>query len=252
VANQKDPKMPTLKDFKRLVRQRMQKTGESYTAARAQLLKMRPKPAAPPVRRAAATKRARPKPDLTRVAPADYAKVAGKSDAILVARTGCRWAKWVKSLDYVQAYEWPHGKIAKHIQDQYGVSDWWSQTVTVGYERIRGLREAGQRMNGAYEASKSRTFPVPVATLYRAFAEAGVRSTWLPRVALTVRKATPNKSMRMAWPDGTSVEVSLIAKDRGKSTAQVQHRKLPDQGSMLKMKTYWTERFDALGKLLTV
>ena len=31
--------MPTGKDLKRLVRARMKKTGESYTAARAQLLK---------------------------------------------------------------------------------------------------------------------------------------------------------------------------------------------------------------------
>ena len=31
--------MPTNKDFKRLVRSRMEKTGESYTSARAQLLK---------------------------------------------------------------------------------------------------------------------------------------------------------------------------------------------------------------------
>ena len=33
--------MPTQKDFKRLVRTRMAKTGEAYTAARAQLLKRR-------------------------------------------------------------------------------------------------------------------------------------------------------------------------------------------------------------------
>ena len=33
--------MPTNKDFKRVVRARMTKTGESYTAARAQLLKKR-------------------------------------------------------------------------------------------------------------------------------------------------------------------------------------------------------------------
>jgi hypothetical protein len=31
--------MPTQKDFKRLVRARMAKTGEAYTAARAQLLR---------------------------------------------------------------------------------------------------------------------------------------------------------------------------------------------------------------------
>ena len=242
--------MPTLKDFKRVVRQRMQKTGESYTAARAQLLKSRPTPTVESKRRIPATKRVRPAPDLTRVAPADYAKVAGMSDAAMKAKTGCAWAKWVKSLDHVKAYEWPHRKIAEHVREKYGVADWWTQAVTVGYERIRGLRDVGQRRGGDYEASKSRTFSVPVATLYRAFAEAGLRSKWLPRVALKVRKATANKSVRITWADGTSVEVWLIAKGAGKSTAQVQHGKLADKESVARMKSYWTERLDALGRTL--
>ncbi len=59
--------MPTDKDFKRLVRGRMQKTGESYTTARAHLRKQQPTTAAP----------ARPAP-----APANYAKLAGRSDAV--------------------------------------------------------------------------------------------------------------------------------------------------------------------------
>ncbi len=42
--------MPIQKDFKRLVRGRMQKTGESYAAARAHLVKQ--KPAAAPAKAA--------------------------------------------------------------------------------------------------------------------------------------------------------------------------------------------------------
>ena len=42
--------MPRNKDLKRLVRARMSKTGESYTAARSQILsKSKPKPKAPTV-----------------------------------------------------------------------------------------------------------------------------------------------------------------------------------------------------------
>jgi len=62
--------MPTDKDFKRLVRGRMEKTGESYTTARALLRKQKPAAAA-----------VAPAP-----APADYAKLAGRSDAILSCR----------------------------------------------------------------------------------------------------------------------------------------------------------------------
>ena len=131
--------MTTDKDFKRLVRGRMQKTGESYTAARAQLRST--PPAVPSV-----------------VPPSDYATLAGKSDAIMKARTGCGWERWVKALDHAGAHGWTHTEIARHVVEKYKIPGWWAQSVTVGYERIKGLRAVGQRRGGAFEASKSRTF----------------------------------------------------------------------------------------------
>lgn len=144
--------MPTDKDFKRLVRRRMQKRGESYTTARAHLRKEKPTAAVSPA-----------------PAPADYAKPAGRSDATLKKNTGCTWERWVKSLDRAKAYMWPHREIAKYVTEKYKVPDWWAQTVTVGYQRIKGLRAVGQRRDGSFEANKSKTFAVPLAELYRAF-----------------------------------------------------------------------------------
>ena len=227
--------MPTNKDLKRLVRRRMQKTGESYTAARAQFVKSRSSSPRPPARA--------PLPD--------YATRAGMSDAAVEAATGCTWKRWVDALDSVNAHAWPHRRIAEYVQERFKVRDWWAQTVTVGYERIRGLREIGQRRGGSYEATKSRTFPVPVARLFAAFALARPRARWLPGVKLTVRKATPHRSVRITWEDESSVEVRLTAKGQGKSSAQVQHRKLPTRESAARAKAFWTERLDALGALLT-
>jgi hypothetical protein len=227
--------MPVQKDFKRLVRRRMSKTGESYTAARAHLLRVTP------------TSRKAPPP--TRL---DYAKLAGMSDEALEAKTGCTWERWVRALDRVNADTWPHRKIAEHVHTKYGIPGWWAQTVTVGYERIRGLREIGQRRGGAYEATKSRTFAVPVSVLFEAFAESRLRSRWLPGVPLAVRRATPHKSVRITWSDGTSVEVWLTAKGASKSAAQVQHRKLRDKEAVARTKTFWEERLEALEKVLRV
>src|SRR5215470_17083547 len=98
--------MPTHKDFKRLVRGRMQKTGESYTAARAQLLKQKLSASAP-------TASAAPP------SPANYAMLAGISDVAVKTKTGCTWERWVKALDRVGAHTWPHREIAKHVQDKY-------------------------------------------------------------------------------------------------------------------------------------
>lgn len=226
--------MPANKDFKRLVRGRMQKTGESYTAARAHLLKQKP----------AATAAAGPS------AAVDYAKLAGRSDAIIKERTGCTWERWVKALDYAQAYTWTHREVAQHVHQKYKVPGWWAQAVTVGYERIKGLRAVGQRRDGSFEANKSRTFSVPLVRLYRAFHDARTRAQWLPGVDLTVRTATRGKSMRITWPDRTSVAVGFSGRGEGKSQVAVQHERLADRAAQVRMKQYWTERLDALGQVL--
>jgi hypothetical protein len=230
--------MPANKDFKRLVRGRMQKTGESYTAARAHLLKQKP----------AATAAARP--SAARPAAVDYAKLAGRSDAIIKERTGCTWERWVKALDYAQAYTWTHREIAQHVHEKYKVPGWWAQAVTVGYERLKGLRAVGQRRDGSFEANKSRTFSVPLVRLYRAFHDARTRAQWLPGVDLTVRTATRGKSMRITWPDRTSVAVGFSGRGQGKSQVAVQHEKLADRAAQVRMKQYWAERLDALGQVL--
>jgi hypothetical protein len=239
--------MTANRDFKRLVRGRMQKTGESYTAARAHLLR-HPKvsstaaPVAPPPVSPA------PAP-ATGPAPADYARLAGMSDATIKAKTGCEWARWVYALDRAKAYEWPHPRIADYIRTKYKTGPWWTQTVTVGYERIKGLRARGQRRNGTFETSKSKTLPLALSRLYSAFTQKRTRERWLPGVPLKVRSATREKYLRLNWPDGTSVEVGFLSKGRGKAQVAVQHTRLPDQATALRMKAFWGERLEALAAL---
>lgn len=224
--------MTTHKDFKRLVRGRMQKTGEPYTAARAHLLK--PKPAVTPRNGGAG----------------EYAKLAGKSDAIIKQRTGCDWARWVKALDHAKAHTWPHREIARYVHQKYEIPSWWAQTITVGYERIKGLRAIGQRRDGSFEASKSKTFAVPLPQLYRAFHDPRTRSRWLPEMELMVRTATRDKSMRITWPDGTSVEVGFTSRGAAKSQVTVQHTRLANQVAASRMKEFWSQRLDALGEVV--
>ena len=230
--------MPTNKDFKRLVRARMQKTGEAYTAARAKLLRKLPTSAT--VSQPVAAARAEP-------AATDYAKLAGMSDAAIKKATGCTWDRWTFALDHYGAEDLSHRAIAEHVQNTYKVSDWWAQTVTVGYERIKGLREIGQRRNGGYEATKSKTVNAPASAVFRAFAHARVRKAWLPEKVM-VRKATPNRSVRMTWDDGSSVEVWITAKGR-KTSAQVAHRKLAGKEDADRRKAFWADRLTALSEL---
>ncbi len=109
--------MPKQKDLKRLVRSRKERTGEAYTAARAQIV--RKKEPAP-----------------------NYSEIAGRTDAVMKKQTGRDWAEWLKILDAQKAAEKPHGEIAQYVVS-LGTPNWWSQTVTVGYERIRDQEPHG-------------------------------------------------------------------------------------------------------------
>ena len=221
------------KDLKRLVRARMKKTGESYTSARAQITrKPKTKSSGAEVRLAASKK--------------DYAKLAGMSDAVIKEKTGCTWEKWVKSLDYYGAGEMSHREIVTLVSEKYKVPSWWTQTVTVGYERIKGLRARGQRRDGTYEASKSRTFNVPVETLFDVWADTAKRKKWLTDENVKFRSATKPKYLRLDWKGNSIVAVGFLAKGESKSSVAVQHAKLPDRETADRLKKYWSDQLDSL------
>jgi hypothetical protein len=236
--------MPRNKDLKRLVRARMSKTGESYTAARAKVIGR-----STTERRTGSVADVRAASAAT-AAPVDYAALAGFADATIKAKTGCTWDRWVFALDHYHADTMSHRDIAALVASKYKIDGWWAQAVTVGYERIKGLRSLGQRRDGSYESNKSRTFNVPIATLFDAWANARVRRRWLDGKIGKVRTATPTKSMRLDGKDRSIVAVGFWSKGRSKSAVSVQHTKLRDRDTANRLKQYWSERLDALGRVL--
>ena len=215
--------MTSQKSFKRLVRVRMEKTGESYTAARAMLLAADPVPAAGP-------------------------PVLATSDAAIRERTGRGWEEWFDLLDDWGAAERPHREISRWVADQLGIGPlvWEAQAVTSSYERTRGLRAVGETEQG-FAVSATRTVAVPVERLFDAVVDESQRLTWLPEGELSERTATRPKSARFDWGDGSSrVMVVFDPKGEEKSTMALQHVRLPDAGEAERMKAYWRERVTAL------
>lgn len=218
------------KDLKRVVRSRMQKTGESYTAARLHVVK-----------------------DKKDHAPAEpeYVALAGMTDNAVSAKTGRTWAEWVRFLDGLSAVSMTHREIVDRVAPELQNSSWWAQTVTVGYERIRGLREIGQKRGGEYEANKSRTFAISIDKLYAAFSNTRTRGRWLSGVKIRIRTAQQEKSMRITWMDDTHVDVYFTPKEADRCQVAIQHRKIATRAESDRLKKYWTERLDALGVILT-
>jgi uncharacterized protein YndB with AHSA1/START domain len=215
--------MTTQRSFKRLVRARMEKTGESYTAARAMLL-------------------AADEPEET------ARRVLATSDEEIRRRTGRGWEEWFDLLDEWGAADRTHRETARWVAEQQGVHPlaWNAQAVVGSYERTRGLRDVGEHADG-FAISASKTVAVPVDRLYDAFVDESLRARWLPDGELRERTATKPKSARFDWGDGASrVHVAFAAKGEDRSTAALQHVRLADARERDRMKAYWRERVAAL------
>ena len=167
-------------------------------------------------------------------------RYGGISSEAVQAKTGRTWDEWIAALDKAGADQWPHKKIAQHVFKAFGCPGWWSQMVAVGYEQAKGMRVKHQTATG-YNANASKTIAAPIAKLYKAWADPKIRDQWLVGAKkMVIRKATPNKSMRITWTDGkTSVEVGFFAKGAGKSQVAVQHSKLGGVKEVEFMKNCW-------------
>jgi uncharacterized protein YndB with AHSA1/START domain len=177
-------------------------------------------------------------------------KPALMSDQAVQAKTGKTWPEWFAILDKAGARELDHKGIVAYLVKQHDVGPWWQQMVTVNYERARGMREVHQKPTG-YSISRSKTLAVPLEQLFEAWSDAKARAGWLEEKKIVVRKATPHKSIRIAWPDGTTVvEVGFYEKGGGKNQVSVQHDKLADARAAERMKAYWGDQLERLERWL--
>lgn len=220
--------MTTQKTFKRRVRTRSAKTGESYTAARAQLLRKADPPAPDP----------------------DAMELTGVSDEAMRKSTGRTIGEWLTILDGWGARERTHTEIARWLVSEHGVPSWWAQSVTVGYERARGMRAAHQNANG-FAASISRTVNASADRISEAFTDTSLRARWLPDAPISLRTAKVGRSARFDWGDPVSrVVFGLVAKGDAKTQIALAHEKLPDAASVVRIKAMWRERLAVLKELL--
>jgi uncharacterized protein YndB with AHSA1/START domain len=201
----------------------MAKTGESYTTARRMLIA------------------AGDRPD---TATAEFEPPV--ADERVTEATGRGWQEWFEVLDRWGAASRNHTEIARWLREEHRVDGWYSQSITVGYERARGLRAPGERPDG-FAVGATRTIAVPVARLFGAFDDDQIREQWLPGADLRVRTATAPKSARYDWEDGsTRVIVGFEAVDEAKSRVALSHERLPDAETAEEMKIWWRKRLTEL------
>lgn len=75
--------------------------------------------------------------------------------------TGRSWDEWLAFMDQIDAKRLTHHQIASELLKELdGVVDnigWWAQSVAVAYEQHAGRRVPGQRPDGTFQTSVSKS-----------------------------------------------------------------------------------------------
>ena len=229
--------MPTQKIFKQRVRARMTKTGESYTAARLQLLR---------------------KAGTGRSAASEAPPVTGEalssdlltSDDAMRRGSGRGHEEWFGLLDAWGATERRHTAIATWLRETHAVPGWWAQNITVAYERARGMRSRHQVADG-FTIGVTRTVAADPARTLAAFTDPDLRRRWLPDVTLRQRPTRARHTARFDWADPPS-RLVVVATPRGtdRTTVSIAHEKLADGESAERLKIAWREWLGLLKQVL--
>ena len=146
------------------------------------------------------------------------------SDDAVRKATGRVWAEWRAALD-PWAPDLPHAEIARRLQDDYGLSAWWAQTVTGGWGMMSGDE----------------------ALLRAAVTEPSVFAGWAPPGGMEITTANPGKPVNARWlgPEGGRVVFYFTAAGE-KTKLAINHERLPDADTCSRMKTAWRAAIDDL------
>ena len=172
--------------------------------------------------------------------------------AAVVKATGRTLDDWFAILEERGAGSLTHKDIARLLRDDCGVPGWWSQMLTVEYERKIGRREVGQRTTGEFRTTVSRTLSgtmdealdrwlaaLPPAGAGAAFDGAAFASE------PTIRGTEKRRSWRVTLTDGARITAVISAKPQvaakgGEATLlAVETSRLTGRSGIDRWKAFW-------------
>jgi hypothetical protein len=203
----------------------MEKTGERYGAARRVLIEQ----ASAPKQR-------------------QWSSEPEMAEETLREATGRGWDEWCEVLDAWPGHGGGHTAIATHLREEHGVEGWWAQTITVGYERITGLRLPHQQPDGTFTAGKSRTVTVDVKLIREMLLDDEARADLFPGLETELRSKPTSKVLRIGIGPGTAqIALDPQADDRVKIT--IAHDRLPTAEAVEEWKGYWSDWLEAVDEV---
>lgn len=193
-------------------------------------------------------------------------------DDTIHARTGKTRKDWYSIIDAFDCRTKGHKATAEYLQQFHKVDAWYAQGLTVEYERDHGIREVGQRCDGMFAATVSRTINVPIQRVWDAWADSAQVSKWFTTNANQdfreggmydngdgdrgiYKRIVPLKRLIFTWENekhcpGTRVAIDFVSKGESKTGIVITHEKLADKAGSDEMKMGWNWALTSLKSYL--
>ena len=169
----------------------------------------------------------------------------GVGDEAVRDATGKDRAEWFALLDQAGAATWKHKDVGSWLVREHGVEGWWPQGITVAYEQARGIRRPGQRQDGTFEASVSRTVDLDTAAALRALAAVVTMELDVDPLALNLTAKHP--TARFPLDGGEFVLATVSPVDEGRSSIGLTWGRMADGSRLADVKARMREWLRAVG-----
>ncbi|GIK31854.1 MAG: SRPBCC domain-containing protein [Armatimonadetes bacterium] len=191
------------------------------------------------------------------------------TDESCKASTGKSLADWYAILDAEDALAKGRRAAVQFLHEQTK-EPWWSTTLAVEYEKLRGVTKKDGLPEGYFICS-TKTLGVPVDAAFRAWTDAQGWSEWLGKALsgevaegaaveivsgerLSFSRIRKNKDLRFTFEcDGYSTpsQVEVQFQDKGGKTGLlVNHTRLQTRSDADSVRAAWSVALDSLKKLV--
>lgn len=164
--------------------------------------------------------------------------------------TGKTWAQWLTFLEGLNARKLSHTEIAQKVSEKGGVSGWWAQSITVAYEQHIKRRKPGQRSNGKYQVTVSKTVDGSMDEALKKWLAVTKEHTQFSEVPITKTPTTSKSDKFRYWhcglSDGSRLSMSIYEKAGGKAVIGLGHENLGSIEQTERWRAYWKSLLNKL------
>lgn len=133
------------------------------------------------------------------------------------------WDEWLAFMEGIGAEDLDHKSIALKVYEELDGTierpGWWTQAVTVAYEQYTGRRLPGQRPDGTFQMSVSRSTALGMADLMERWTTFAAQDETVRDVVVAGNLRVSGTDRRITWRtrarDGSSVIVTSEPKRDG-------------------------------------